>query len=76
MIFATTMTIGIAVGLMRSLSSVVTVAVLIGLSYVAAVCTSAGSVPLMSLLLAIAGYNTALIGLVLVMFALERPRSA
>jgi hypothetical protein len=75
-IFATAMTIGIVVGMMRSAASVVIVAALMGLTFVAACLLSPGPVSFLSLGLAVAGYNCALIGHVVVLMALDRGRRA
>lgn len=72
MIFATAMTIGIVVGMMRSAASVVIVAALMGLTFVAALCFSQGPVSFLSLVLAVAGYNAALFAHVIVLLAFDR----
>ncbi len=76
MIFVTAMTIGIAVGMMRSVASVAVVAALIGFAYLAALVVSPAPVSFLSLALAIAGYNSALIGYVAVLLTFDRPREA
>jgi hypothetical protein len=76
MIFATAMTIGIVVGLTRSALSVALVAALMGFVYVAALVVSPGPVSFLSLVLAVAGYNSALLGHVAVLLAVDRFRTA
>jgi hypothetical protein len=76
MIFVTAMAIGTLVGLQRSMVAVILVATMIGFAYLAAVAVSFGHVPLLAFLAAVAGYNAALIGHVLIGLALHRPRHA
>lgn len=73
-IFATAMTIGIIVGMMRSAASVAIVAALMGLAFLAALFVSSGPVSFLSLVLAIAGYNFALLGHVVALLTFERGR--
>jgi hypothetical protein len=75
-IFATAMTLGVVVGMMRSAASVAIVAALMGLSFIAAMLISPGPVSFLSLVLAVAGYNAALLGHVVVLLAVERTRRA
>jgi hypothetical protein len=76
MIFVTAMTIGIVAGLTRSMVSVALIAALIGFAYAAALLVSPGQVSILSLVLAIAGYNSALLGHVVVLLALNPPQEA
>jgi hypothetical protein len=73
-IFATAMTLGIVVGMMRSAASVAIVAALMGLSFIAAMVVSPAPVSFLSLVLAVAGYNTALLGHVVALLAFDRAR--
>jgi hypothetical protein len=73
-IFATAMTLGVVVGMMRSAASVAIVAALMGLSFIAAMLISPGPVSFLSLVLAVAGYNAALLGHVVVLLAVDRTR--
>jgi hypothetical protein len=75
-IFATAMTLGVVVGMMRSAASVAIVAALMGLSFIAAMLISPGPVSFLSLVLAVAGYNAALLGHVVVLLAVDRTRRA
>ena len=61
MIVATCIMIGLAAGMTRSILSIASVAVLIGLTFVAATLTTMTWTSLISLGLAIAGYNIVLI---------------
>lgn len=64
MIVATCIMIGLAAGMTRSILSIASVAVLIGLTFVAATLTTMTWTALISLGLAIAGYNIGLIAYV------------
>lgn len=64
MIVATCIVIGLVTGMTRSILSIASVAVLIGLTFVAATITTMTSTSLIALGLAIAGYNIGLISYV------------
>lgn len=74
MIFATAMTLGIVVGMMRSAASVAIVAALMGLSFIAALIVSPAPVSFLSFVIAVAGYNAALLAHVVALLAFDRPR--
>ncbi|MBO3758684.1 hypothetical protein [Ciceribacter sp. L1K22] len=76
MILLTAMGIGIAAGLMRSVTVIALVAVLICVAFAVAMLTSPAAPPMMSLLWAIAGYNLGLIDLVIGLFVVDRLRTA
>lgn len=75
MIFVTAMAIGIATGLLRSAFCVALVAVLIGLTFAAAVFASTVFGGFLPLVLAIAGYNVGLANLVVVGLVLRSWKS-
>lgn len=64
MIVATCIMIGLAAGMTRSILSIASVAVLIGLTFVAATLTTMTWTSLISLGLAVAGFNIGLIAFV------------
>ena len=74
MIFGTAMAIGILAGSMRSAFSIAMIAVLIGAAFVAAAIMSPSPVAYLSLVLAVAGYNAGLVGLLGGMLAVSRLR--
>ena len=74
MIFGTAMAIGILAGSMRSAFSIAMIAVLIGAAFVAAAIMSPGQVAYLSLVLAVAGYNAGLVGLLGGILAVSRLR--
>ncbi|TCL72068.1 hypothetical protein [Rhizobium sp. BK251] len=76
MILITAMTTGIFTGAMRSAFSVALVAALICLSFAAAAAVSPGPVSILSLAVAIAGYNAGLIAFFGALIAFDRRRTA
>lgn len=76
MILLTAMGIGIAAGLMRSVTVIALVAVLICVAFAIAMLTSPVVPPMTSLLLAVAGYNLGLIDLVIGLLVIDRLRTA
>ncbi|MEF0939997.1 homogentisate export protein [Rhizobium sp. BR 362] len=75
MIFVTAMIIGIAAGLQRSAIGSILGAALISIAFMAAVAASAVPPPLMTLFVALGGYNLGFIGYLVTLDALERRRA-
>ena len=76
MVFVVALAIGVAVSMTRSVASIALSAALIGLTFVAAALLSEGGVSILSLLLAIAGFNCAFAGQLAIMLALPQRRTA
>ncbi|MEZ2132613.1 MULTISPECIES: hypothetical protein [unclassified Sinorhizobium] len=76
MIFITATMIGIAAGLIRSAFSVAMIAALIGLSFVVAAIASPGPVHILSLLLAVGGYNAGLFTFLATLMIIDRLKTA
>ncbi|MBP1851260.1 hypothetical protein [Rhizobium halophytocola] len=74
MIFVTAMTIGIAASLMRSVTAIAVAAFLIVATFALAALISPAMPPILSLVLAIAGYNAGLIECVALGLLLLRRR--
>ena len=76
MVFVVALAIGVAVSMTRSVASIGLSAALIGLSFALAACVSQGGVSFLSLLMAIGGFNCALIGQFLMQLAVPQRRAA
>ncbi|MBZ5759628.1 MULTISPECIES: hypothetical protein [Rhizobium] len=76
MVFVVALAIGVAVSLTRSVASIVLSAALIGVAFAAAALLSPAGASLVSLLLAIAGFNSAFAGQVALLLLLQKPRVA
>ncbi|MDQ0455539.1 hypothetical protein [Rhizobium paknamense] len=76
MTFLIAMAVGIATGATRSLMAILLVSVLMVVSFVAAAFWTGGSVALLDLLLALAGYNVGLIDCLLLMAAFASRKTA
>ncbi|PZP52415.1 MAG: hypothetical protein DI595_06945 [Agrobacterium fabrum] len=75
MIFLTATVLGVTAVALRSVFSIVFICMMIIAAYGVAMALSAAAVPLMSLLLALAGYNFGVVGAVIGLLVLQRPRS-
>lgn len=75
MIFLTATALGVTAVALRSVFSIVFICMMIISAYGVAIALSSTAVPLMSLLLALAGYNFGVVGVVLGLLVLQRPRS-
>ncbi|MGV2064047.1 hypothetical protein [Agrobacterium sp. 22-226-1] len=75
MIFLTATALGVTAVALRSVFSIVFICMMIIGAYGVAITLSSTAVPLMSLLLALAGYNFGVVGVVLSLLVLQRPRS-
>lgn len=75
MIFLTATVLGIAAVALRSVFSIVFICMMIIGAHGVAIALSSGAVPLMSLLQALAGYNFGVVGVVISLLVLQRPRS-
>ncbi|CUX26439.1 MULTISPECIES: hypothetical protein [Agrobacterium] len=75
MIFLTATVLGVTAVALRSVFSIVFICMLIIGAYGIAMVLSSTAVPLMSLLLALAGYNFGVVGVVIGLLVLQRPRS-
>ena len=75
MIFVTAMIIGIAAGLQRSAIGSILGAALVSIAFMAAVAASAVPPPLMTLFVALGGYNLGFIGYLVTLDTLERRRA-
>lgn len=75
MIFLTATALGVTAVALRSVFSIVFICMMIIGAYGVAITLSSTAVPLMSLLLALAGYNFGVVGVVLSLLLLQRPRS-
>ena len=76
MIFATATIIGIAAGLQRSTIGAILGAALVSIAFMAAVAASAVPPPLVTLFIALGGYNLGFIGYLITFDALEHRRQA
>ncbi|MGG7518977.1 hypothetical protein ACQ3G6_13920 [Allorhizobium undicola] len=76
MTFLIAMMIGVATGATRSLMALITVSLLLVASFSAAAVFSVGSVAIIDLLLALAGYNVGLINCLLVVAAFRSRKAA
>ncbi|SNB66854.1 MULTISPECIES: hypothetical protein [unclassified Agrobacterium] len=75
MIFLTATVLGVTAVALRSVFSIVFICMMIIGAYGVAITVSSTAVPLMSLLLALAGYNFGVVGVVISLLVLQRPRS-
>jgi hypothetical protein len=75
MIFLTATVLGVTAVALRSVFSIVFICLMIIGAYGVAMALSSTAVPLMSLLLALAGYNFGVVGVVISLLVLQRPRS-
>lgn len=75
MIFLTATALGVTAVALRSVFSIVFICMMIIGAYGVAIALSSTAVPLMSLFLALAGYNFGVVGVVLGLLVLQRPRS-
>ncbi len=75
MIFLTATVLGVTAVALRSVFSIVFICMMIIGAYGVAIALSSPAVPLMSLLLALAGYNFGVVGVVISLLVLQRPRS-
>lgn len=75
MIFLTATLLGVTAVALRSVFSIVFICMMIIGAYGVAIALSPTGVPLMSLLLALAGYNFGVVGVVISLLVLQRPRS-
>lgn len=75
MIFLTATLLGVTAVALRSVFSIVSICMMIIGAYGVAIALSPTAVPLMSLLLALAGYNFGVVGVVISLLVLQRPRS-
>ncbi|WCK02224.1 hypothetical protein [Agrobacterium tumefaciens] len=75
MIFLTATVLGVTAVALRSVFSIVFICMMIIGAYGIAMVLSSTAVPLMSLLLALAGYNFGVVGVVIGLLVLQRPRS-
>ncbi|MFK0336542.1 hypothetical protein ACIQT7_04705 [Agrobacterium deltaense] len=75
MIFLTATALGVTAVALRSVFSIVFICMMIIGAYGVAIALSSTAVPLMSLLLALAGYNFGVVGVVLSLLVLQCPRS-
>lgn len=75
MIFLTATVLGVTAVALRSVFSIVFICMMIISAYGVAMVLSSTAVPLMSLLLALAGYNFGVVGVVIGLLVLQRPRS-
>lgn len=75
MIFLTATVLGVTAVALRSVFSIVFICMMIIAAYGVAIALSSAAVPLMSLLLALAGYNFGVVGVVISLLVLQRPRS-
>ncbi|MBB5575310.1 MULTISPECIES: homogentisate export protein [Rhizobium] len=75
MIFVTAMIIGIAAGLQRSAIGSILGAALVSIAFMAAVAASAVPPPLMTLFVALGGYNLGFIGYLVTLDRLEQRRA-
>jgi hypothetical protein len=75
MIFLTATLLGVTAVALRSVFSIVFICMMIIGAYGVAIALSSTAVPLMSLLLALAGYNFGVVGVVISLQVLQRPRS-
>ncbi|EGL67001.1 hypothetical protein AGRO_0342 [Agrobacterium sp. ATCC 31749] len=75
MIFLTATVLGVTAVALRSVFSIVFICMMIIGAYGVAMVLSSTAVPLMSLLLALAGYNFGVVGVVISLLVLQRPRS-
>ncbi len=75
MIFLTATVLGVAAVALRSVFSVIFICLMIMGSYGVAVLLSSSDVPLMSLFLALAGYNFGVVSVVMGLLVLQSPRT-
>ncbi|WP_421400621.1 hypothetical protein [Agrobacterium fabrum] len=75
MIFLTATVLGVTAVALRSVFSIVFICMMIIGAYGVAMVLSSTAVPLMSLLVALAGYNFGVVGVVIGLLVLQRPRS-
>ncbi|MFK0206924.1 hypothetical protein [Agrobacterium sp. NPDC090283] len=75
MIFLTATVLGVTAVALRSVFSIVFICMMIIAAYGVAIALSSAAVSLMSLLLALAGYNFGVVGVVISLLVLQRPRS-
>lgn len=75
MIFLTATVLGVTAVALRSVFSIVFICMMIIGAYGVVMVLSSTAVPLMSLLLALAGYNFGVVGVVIGLLVLQRPRS-
>lgn len=75
MIFLTATVLGVTAVALRSVFSIIFICMMIIGAYGVAMVLSSTAVPLVSLLLALAGYNFGVVGVVIALLVLQRPRS-
>ncbi|MGG2477525.1 hypothetical protein ACNVD4_19310 [Rhizobium sp. BR5] len=75
MIFLTATVLGVTAVALRSVFSIIFICMMIIGAYGVAMVLSSTAVPLVSLLLALAGYNFGVVGVVISLLVLQRPRS-
>lgn len=75
MIFLTATVLGVTAVALRSVFSIVFICMMIIGAYGVAMVLSSTAVPLMALLMALAGYNFGVVGVVIGLLVLQRPRS-
>ena len=75
MIFLTATVLGVTAVALRSVFSIVFICMMIIGAYGVAMVLSSTAVPLMALLMALAGYNFGVVGVVISLLVLQRPRS-
>ncbi|MBA4777637.1 MULTISPECIES: hypothetical protein [Agrobacterium] len=75
MIFLTATVLGVTAVALRSVFSIVFICMMVIGAYGVAIALSSTAVPLISLLLALAGYNFGVVGVVISLLVLQRPRS-
>lgn len=75
MIFLTATALGVTAVALRSVFSIVFICMMIIGAYGVAIALSSTAVPFMSLLLALAGYNFGVVGVVLGLLVMQRPHS-
>ncbi|AHK00165.1 MULTISPECIES: hypothetical protein [Rhizobium/Agrobacterium group] len=75
MIFLTATLLGVTAVALRSVFSIIFICLMVIGAYGVALAISATAVPLMSLLLALAGYNFGVVSVVIGLLVLQRPRS-
>lgn len=75
MIFLTATVLGVTAVALRSVFSIIFICMMIIGAFGVAMALSSTAVPLTSLLLALAGYNFGVVGVVIGLLVLQRPRS-
>lgn len=74
MIFLTATILGVTAVALRSVFSIVFICLMLVGTYLVAMATSAAAVPVMSFLMALAGYNFGVISVIISLLVLQRPR--